>query len=98
MTSIKSRCTTCSRNGMGQTVIGSHVETNLAVHMRQVDIRLVTVVVNHQPHDGPFGCDTRDPRILRRPHLDRVGSRDSRGAGDHPRQGRGRPGRGRPPT
>lgn len=51
-------------NGMGQTVIGSHVETKLAVHMRQEDIRDATVVINHRPCDGPLGCDTLLPRVL----------------------------------
>jgi hypothetical protein len=51
-------------NGMGQTVIGSHVETKIAVHMRQEGIRDVTVVTNHQPCEGPLGCDTLLPRVL----------------------------------
>jgi len=51
-------------NGMGQTVIGSHVETKVAVHMRQEGIRDVTVVINHQPCEGPLGCDTLLPRVL----------------------------------
>ncbi len=51
-------------NGMGQTVIGSHVETKIAVHMRHEGIRDVTVVINHQPCEGPLGCDTLLPRVL----------------------------------
>jgi len=51
-------------NGMGQTVIGSHVETKVAVHMRQEGIQDVTVVINHQPCEGPLGCDTLLPRVL----------------------------------
>lgn len=51
-------------HGMGQTVIGSHVETKVAVHMRQEDIQDVTVVINHQPCEGPLGCDTLLPRVL----------------------------------
>jgi hypothetical protein len=52
------------QNGMGQTVIGSHVETKVAVYMRQEGIRDVTVVINHQPCEGPLGCDTLLPRVL----------------------------------
>lgn len=51
-------------NGMGQTVIGSHVETKVAVHMRREGAQDATVVINHQPCDGPLGCDTLLPRVL----------------------------------
>ncbi len=51
-------------HGMGRTVIGSHVETKLAVHMRQEDLRDVTVALNHRPCEGRFGCDTLLPQVL----------------------------------
>lgn len=51
-------------NGLGLTMIGSHVETKLAVYMRTHEIGDVTVTINNRPCDGPLGCDTLLPQVL----------------------------------
>ncbi|GLY47969.1 DddA-like double-stranded DNA deaminase toxin [Lentzea sp. NBRC 102530] len=42
----------------------SDVELKLAVHMAQQGIRDATVVINHMPCKGDFGCDTLVPVVL----------------------------------
>lgn len=42
----------------------SDVEMKLAVHMRLEGIRSVTVVINHVPCPGEWGCDALVPKIL----------------------------------
>lgn len=42
------------------------VEVKVAVHMRDNEIREVTLAINNIPCVGEWGCDTLVPRILPR--------------------------------
>jgi hypothetical protein len=48
----------------GVPFIASHVETKLAVHMRNTGIRHATVLINNLPCPGLFGCEALIGMIL----------------------------------
>ncbi|HWE88065.1 MAG TPA: DddA-like double-stranded DNA deaminase toxin [Pseudonocardiaceae bacterium] len=53
------------RRGMpGATTRPGDVELKLAAHMLRNGIRHVTVVINHSPCKGDYGCDTLVPILL----------------------------------
>lgn len=48
----------------GRTARASDAEMKLAAHMAEYGIKHVTVIINHSPCKGPFGCDTLVPILL----------------------------------
>jgi hypothetical protein len=48
----------------GRAARAADVEMKLAAYMAEHGVQHITVIINHSPCKGPFGCDTLVPILL----------------------------------